>query len=47
MLVIDEHPTFGKTTIYDTSETISLDTESLNGGILIKTLVSDDEIESF
>ena len=32
------YPEPGKTTIYDTTETIDLQTVVLNGGILIKTL---------
>ena len=31
-------PEPGKTTVYDTTETIDLETVVLNGGILIKTL---------
>ncbi|KAI1790247.1 NAD(P)-binding protein [Ganoderma leucocontextum] len=33
------YPVPGKTTIYDESETIDLDTVSLNGGVLVKVLV--------
>ncbi|KAF8908736.1 NAD-P-binding protein [Mucidula mucida] len=33
------YPIPGRTTVYDTSQTIDLDTVPLNGGILIKTLV--------
>ena len=32
------YPEPGKTTVYDTTETIDLETVVLNGGILIKTL---------
>ena len=32
------YPEPGKTTVYDTTETIDLQTVALNGGILIKTL---------
>lgn len=32
------YPEPGKSTIYDTSETIDLDNVSLNGGFLLKTL---------
>jgi NADPH-dependent curcumin reductase CurA len=32
------YPEPGKTTVYDTTETIDLQTAVLNGGILIKTL---------
>ena len=32
------YPEPGKTTVYDTSETIDLQTVALNGGFLIKTL---------
>jgi len=42
-LIFNEHPTGypepGKTTIYDTSETIDLDNVPLSGGVLLKTLV--------
>ncbi|CAK5263728.1 unnamed protein product [Mycena citricolor] len=34
-----DYPIPGKTTVYDTSETIDLETVPLNGGILVKTLV--------
>lgn len=37
------YPEPGKTTIYDTSETIDLDTVALNGGILTKTLVLSND----
>ena len=33
-----DYPEPGKTTVYDTTETIDLQTVILNGGILIKTL---------
>jgi NADPH-dependent curcumin reductase CurA len=32
------YPEPGKTTVYDTTQTIDLQTVALNGGILIKTL---------
>ena len=33
------YPEPGKTTVYDESETIDLDSVALNGGFLVKTLV--------
>ena len=36
--VSPEYPTPGKTTVYDTTETIDPDTTPLNGGFLVKTL---------
>ena len=33
------YPEPGKTTVYDESESIDVDTVSLNGGLLVKTLV--------
>ena len=44
LLTVSFHYTFsgypepGKTTVYDTTETIDLETVALNGGFLIKTL---------
>lgn len=38
-----EHPVPGKTTVYDGSKTIDLDTEPLNGGVLVKVLVASIE----
>jgi hypothetical protein len=37
-LVFSGYPEPGKTTLYDTTETIDLQTVALNGGFLIKTL---------
>ena len=34
-----DFPIPGKTTVYDTTQTIDLDTVPLNGGFLLKTLV--------
>ena len=37
-VILSGYPEPGKTTVYDTTQTIDLQTVALNGGILIKTL---------
>jgi NADPH-dependent curcumin reductase CurA len=34
-----DYPIPGETTVYDTTETIDIETHPLNGGFLVKTLV--------
>jgi NADPH-dependent curcumin reductase CurA len=38
-MLLSDYPIPGKTTVYDTTETIDLENAPLSGGVLIKVLV--------